>query len=211
MYYRTIKEWGATIIRIPIHPFIWRDKGKEASLAVINQVIEWVKKQEMYIIIDFHSIGFPPTDEYLELWEGIYLTSKNEIRDFWDVISRHFADNHVIAFYELFNEPVSGNDIATREDWLLWKTFAEELIDIIRVNDPDGLVIVGGLQWGYDLSYVLSFPVERENIVYATHPYPGTEWNRSWDEAFGKIKNQYPVFATEFGFEMEGYFTEEGP
>jgi hypothetical protein len=115
----------------------------------------------------------------------------------------------VIAFYELFNEPVSGNDIATREDWLLWKTFAEELIDIIRVNDPDCLVIVGGLQWGYDLSYVLSFPVERENIVYATHPYPGTEWNRSWDEAFGKIKNQYPVFATEFGFEMEGYFTED--
>ncbi len=82
------------------------------------------------------------------------------------------------------------------------KLFLEELCDIIRTNDIDSILIVGGLDHAYDLSQVVLNPINRLNIIYSTHPYPDkSKWGRSWDEAFGNIKADYPVFVTEVGFD----------
>ena len=112
----------------------------------------------------------------------------------------------MVAFHEIFNEPVWANfswdpeSLPSAESWSQWKDFAEEVIDIIRANDPNTPIIVGGLQWSYDLSFAASNPVDRPNIVYGVHPYPSSNWAKSWEEAFGSLKESHPVFATEFGF-----------
>jgi len=195
-YYKKMSEWGATIVRIPIHPIVWRDYP-EQSLEVIDQTVEWIGNQKMYAILDFHSIGFVPSETYEA---DFYAATKSEIKSFWSTMSQRYKDNNIIAFYEIFNEPVNVSSTSAFDDWNQWKTVAEEIIDVIRANDPDSLIIVGGMSWSYDLSYILDNPVNKSNIVYAVHPYPSTTDTMPWDDAFGKVKDTYPIIATEIGF-----------
>ncbi|MGK5091555.1 glycoside hydrolase family 5 protein [Deltaproteobacteria bacterium TL4] len=208
--FQKMSDWGVKIVRLPIHPAIWRRYGANESLQVIDQAIEWAQKYEMYVAIDFHSIGFPPENDYYN-WEHarfgqLYDTSQAEILSFWNTISTHYVTHKTVAFYEIFNEPVrdSLNNYPRNnklEHWISWKKLSEVVIDTIRSNDPDKIILVGGLQFAYDLSFVLEAPVERVNIAYATHPYPDADFNKKWEIAFEKVKKLFPVFATALGFD----------
>jgi len=44
----------------------------------------------MYVIIDYHSIGFPSREEYSQAWGGVCNTSKSDIKEFWYIISSHY-------------------------------------------------------------------------------------------------------------------------
>ena len=61
-------------------------------------------------------------------------------------------------------------------------------------------MLIGGLQFAFDLSGVNANRVQGHNIVYATHPYnePGKQPS-NWDAAFGSLAATDPVMATEFG------------
>ncbi len=201
--FSTMSAWGADIVRLPIGPYNWRNKGEDKVFEVIDQAIEWASNYELYVYIDFHGIGFPPTEEYQgRQWSQ---TSREEVLGFWDRTSQHYKDNEIVAFYELFNEPTfSGSWPPTSEsladDWPDWKEFVEQVVDVIRINDPDSVIMVGGLVWAHDISFAREDPIDRDNIIYATHPYPGTMWYPiSWEEAFGETASEYPVFVTEFG------------
>jgi endoglucanase len=131
--------------------------------------------------------------------------------DFWKTISSRYADNNTVAFYELYNEPITGASYkdysgvsTTLEDWLVWKDFMEQIIASIRANDPDKIILVGGLQFAYDLSFVANAPITGKNVAFATHPYSHPKWKKDWKTAFGDLSSQYPVFATEFGYDEGG-------
>lgn len=198
--FREMSVWGSKITRIQIPPEEWKEDRANA-IKLINQTIEWSKKYNMYIYLEYNVAGFPPTLNYDKESKS---ATKQDFIGFWDEISKKYKDEKTVAFYEIMNEPTySSNEskldnASLKKDWLLWKEFAEEIIDVIRKNDPDSVIIVGGLVWGYDISFALEYPIERENIVYGTHPYPWRSEYKSWDKAFGNIKNKYPVFATEF-------------
>jgi hypothetical protein len=205
-YYKTMADWGATIVRLPVHPGLWKELGTAKTLEILDQAIAWCEQNNMYVIIDLHSVGWPETGEF-ESIDGYQIT-KSEILTFWAEMANAYADNKVVAFYEIFNEPVhtgfttgaSADRESLQEDWLLWKAFAEEIIDEIRSVDAEKPIIVDGVMYSYILTFVEDHPVERENIIYATHPYPDTNGVVDWDQAFGKINQTYPVFATELGF-----------
>ena len=209
--FRKMSEWGAEIIRLPISPYNWRKYGKEKVFSVIDQSIAWSAKYGMYVYIDFHGIGFPPTEEYNDEWTK---TTKREMINFWDEISKYYKDNNHVVFYELFNEPTFSGKFPPSEesldkDWALWKGFVEEVVDVIRKNDPDSIIIVGGLHWATDASFVINKPIERDNIVYAVHPYPGTLfYPRTWDETYGEIQEIYPVYVTEFGYSLVAWMKQ---
>ena len=62
-------------------------------------------------------------------------------------------------------------------------------------------MVIGGLDWAFDLSGVRSQRVAGYNILYATHPYDG-DGQRSpshWDGAWGYLTATDPVIVTEFG------------
>jgi len=194
-----MKAWGANIIRLGIEPNSWQSQSNTDIFLILDEAIGWAAKQEMYVILDFHSIGFAPTNKY----ENGYKTTQKVMKSFWNSISSYYKDNNVVAFYEIFNEPFNEDGPATSSSWQTYKTYTEGIIDLIRTNDPDSVVIVGGLDHGYDLSQAITNPINKTNVVYAAHPYPDkTKWGRSWDEAFGNLKDSHPIFATEIGFDQ---------
>jgi aryl-phospho-beta-D-glucosidase BglC (GH1 family) len=203
-------EWGANIIRLPIVPDNLHNHGMDETLRILDQTVAWASEYQMYVIIDFHSVGWPPTNYYHPSC-ACNETSKQEILDFWATISRHYADNDVVAFYELFNEPVTRAETQwyitgapnEAEDWLAWKEFMEQVIAVIRVNDPEKIILVSGLQFAYDLEFVAEAPIADSNVAYATHPYANNS-NLDWDTAFGNLSYRYPVIAAELGYEEPG-------
>ena len=210
-YFRSIASWGATLVRVPIHPQQWQANSLEENFRILDQTLSWIAENNMYAIIDFHSIGYPPAEDFESSNDGIYLTTIEEWKQFWRDMAFHYQSNKTVVFYELFNEPVfSGysQDAQTvypsRRDWLAWRTCQEDLIKDIRVIDHNKIIIVSGLSWAYDISFAGKDPIRANNIVYATHPYPNSNWNTSWGDAFGKLKEKYPVMVTEFGFEITG-------
>ena len=79
----------------------------------------------------------------------------------------------------------------------------QQLYDTVRAAGAQNLVIIGGLDWAYDLSGCARQPRRRHNIVYATHPYTDpsgfTRPPSDWGRAFGFLTATDPVVATEFG------------
>jgi endoglucanase len=208
-YFQAMASWGSNIIRVPITPYGLRKDKIDKILEILDQTVAWAGANKMYVMIDFHSCGWLPENWFFP--DSGNETTVEEWTYFWKTMSSHYADNDVVAFYELFNEPALNSHWPyTKADWLAWKDLVEPLInDTIRPNDPDKIIVVGGLQAGYDLSYVLGAPINdiSNNVAYGTQPYPG-QYNPTadhatksgWDIAFGNLSKKYPVFATEFGY-----------
>ncbi|WBL24935.1 glycoside hydrolase family 5 protein [Zunongwangia sp. HGR-M22] len=199
-YFREIKNWGATIVRFPIHPKAWRERGEKEYLKILDQGIEWANKNGLYVILDWHSIGNLKTELYLD---QMYFTTMQETRDFWKLIAQHYGRNSTVAFYELFNEPTTYNKKFGSISWGEWKKLMENLITVIRANGGEGIPLVAGFNWAYDLKPIKENPINATNIAYVAHPYPQKKkkpWERKWSKDWGFAKEKYPVVLTEIGF-----------
>jgi hypothetical protein len=99
--------------------------------------------------------------------------------------------------------------------WSQWKGNAEKILRAIRAaGASETLVVIGGLDYAYDLS-MLADPRNRIEglgpVIYATHPYPlksdPPSMAPEWDQRFGDIARTLPVIVGEYGVNDSG----EGP
>lgn len=202
-YFEEIKNWGANVVRFPVHPRAWRERGEENYLNLLDQGINWATELGLYVIIDWHSIGNLRTELYQH---PMYETTQKETFKFWQTIARRYGDNSTVAFYELYNEPTTFNGQFGTCSWEQWKSLTEEIITIIRANGGDGIPLVAGFNWAYDLTPVKDNPIDAEGIAYVSHPYPQKRpkpWEEQWTKDWGFVKEKYPVILTEIGFATE--------
>ena len=199
-HFEKVKETGAMIVRIPVHPIAWRERTPEKYMELLDQAVEWCTDLGMYVIIDWHTIG----NLEMELFQNpMYNTSKQETYSFWRAISQHFIGNNTVAFYEIFNEPTTYRGQLGTITWGEWKMINENIIRLIRSYDTETIPLVAGFDWAYDLTPIINEPVNAEGIAYVTHPYDNKRsqpWEPKWEEDFGFAAQKYPVVATEFGF-----------
>lgn len=199
-HFEKVKEMGATIVRIPVHPIAWRERTPAEYLKLLDQAVDWCTELGMYIIIDWHTIG----NLKMELFQDpMYDTTQKETYEFWRVIARHFSGHNTVAFYELFNEPALFDGQLGRMSWTEWKKINEDIISLIRAYDRETIPLVAGFDWAYDLTPLRSEPLDVDGIGYVTHPYEhkrSKPWEPKWDQDFGFAANRFPVIATEFGF-----------
>lgn len=201
-FFVKVKETGATLVRIPVHPVAWRERGPKAYLALLDQAVEWCTELGMYVDVDWHSIGNLKAGLFQD---PMYETGLPETFQFWRTIAAHYAGNNTVAFYELFNEPTLYRGQLGAMSWDEWKKINEDMITVIRAFDTETVPLVAGLDWAYDLTPLLINPVSAEGIGYVTHPYPhkrSKPWEPKWEENFGFAAGQYPIIATEIGFTM---------
>lgn len=210
--FEVVHSWGANTIRLPIHPRAWRKHGNSDYLKLLDQAVVWANELDMYLIIDWHSIGYLETGKYQS--EG-YITDKTETFDFWQTIAQRYKNIPTTAIYELFNEPTTLQEPWGKKEWLQWKALNEQMIDIIYKVDTRVIPIVAGFNWAYDLSYVMDYPVEREGIAYVSHPYPQKvnpkppskkKFHKAWEKTWGHVSQKYPLILTELGWvQADGY------
>jgi aryl-phospho-beta-D-glucosidase BglC (GH1 family) len=190
-----VKEMGTTLLRIPVHPVAWRERGGVQYIKLLDQAVEWATELGMYVMIDWHSIGNMTTGVYQD---PMYDTTKEETFGFWRAMSRRYGHHNTVVFFELFNEPAAFG----RVSWEAWKTIVEDEIAVIRANTQQVIPLVAGFDWAYDLTPLRLNPIAAEGIGYTVHPYSNKRpqpWEPKWEEDFGFAAARYPLIATEFG------------
>ena len=195
-----IRQLGTMLVRIPVHPIAWRERGPAHYLRLRDQAADWCTDLGMYIIIDWHSIG----NLKMELFQDpMYNTSQKESFEFWKTVARHFAGYNTVAFFELFNEPTTYWGQLGNISWSEWKRINEDMILLIRSYDSGKIPLVAGMDWAYDLTPLREEPISADGIAYVSHPYPWKRqepWPPKWEEDFGFAAAKYPIMATEIGF-----------
>ena len=199
-YFNEISNWGSNIVRFPVHPEAWRERGVDNYLKLLDDGIEMAAKAGLYVIIDWHSIG--------NLKSGIfhherYNTTLAETYNFWKIMAENYGGNSRVAFFELFNEPTLNENKFGSCSWDEWKEIIEEIILIVRSNGAKNIPLVAGFNWAYDLTEINENPINAEGIAYVSHPYPQKRqkpWEDKWENDWGYVAKKYPVILTEIGF-----------
>lgn len=210
--FEVIHSWGANTVRLPIHPSAWRARGQQDYFKLLDQAVLWANEYNLYLIIDWHSIGYLESGQYQH---AMYFTDKRETFRFWHEIAWRYQHIPTTAVYELFNEPTTLEEPWNKETWLQWRESNEQMIDIIYALDNKVIPLVAGFNWAYDLSYAKKYPVRREGVAYASHPYPQKEqphppteenFHRLWEKNWGHVSKRYPMILSEIGWvQPDGY------
>ncbi|MDE5892940.1 MAG: glycoside hydrolase family 5 protein [Acetatifactor sp.] len=177
-------DWDVDVMRLAMYSdeYGGYSKGgdKKELKRLIDKGVEYASKQGMYVIIDWHVLG-----------EGDPNVHKDDAIDFFDEVSAKYAD-YGNVIYEICNEPNGG------VSWKDVKSYAEEVIPVIRANDPYGIILVGTPQWSQLIGDAAADPIEGyDNIMYTLHFYAAThkdDLRRSLEDA---LKGGVPVFVSE--------------
>lgn len=219
-------DWGIDCIRVAsvldemgygVHGIV---AGSDDEIAQMKQnIIDAVDTAEslgMYLIIDWHGLDesrrYDNPDVTMERADpNLYLP---EAKEFFAQMSERFAAcDHVI--YELYNEPLSGKgtypddyDAAYAYAWQRIKEFSEQLIPIIRENDPNALILVPSPSACQQPQLCAKDPIDSENIVYTMHFYAGVHGEWLVQNTQNALNAGLPVYISEFGRWDDGVLTE---
>lgn len=188
-FYDGMAATGANVIRIPIHPERW-ERDPDYLWRYLDPLVAWNSDNGVYTILDLHFIGNIETGSGGQM-PDIQQPSKDFSLAFWQQVAGYFKDTPSVIF-EIFNEP---QDISSAD----WRLNAQEIVAVIRATGAAQLILVGGVDYAKDLSWVLEQPVAGENIAYTTHIFPA-HTQASWESWFGETASQYPVLLTEWGW-----------
>nr|ADI24131.1 endo-beta-1,4-glucanase precursor [Oncideres albomarginata chamela] len=150
------------------------------QMQMVETVIEAAIANDIYVIADWHD------------WHGEQ--HLEQAKGFFDQVSKKYGGYPNLIIYETFNEPL---DI----DWSsVVKPYHQEIIKVIRANDPDNLILLGSPHYDQELDQVLADPITGQtNIMYTLHFYPvdTKQWLR--DRIQNVINNGIPIFISEYG------------
>ncbi len=212
--------WYANTVRLPLSESYWLNgyPAKQCTAAqyqgLVKTTVATLTSMRMNVIIDLQW-----TDAGGQAAGGgsAWQMPDNDSVTFWKQIAAIYSKYSNVLF-ELFNEPHpatwscwSGpctitNDTSWVSDCVCTQTFTYQsvgmraLVDAVRSAGATNLALVAGMNWGFDLSQITTYPITGTNVVYDTHPYPYSEKQpSSWDAAFGNISNTYAVLSAENG------------
>jgi hypothetical protein len=218
--YQGMSSWGANVVRLPLNQDCWLNVSGNTSYdpmyaSTVDQQVQWAKQNGMDIILDLHGSdtgNFSVGATCLAASKNCaqIMADTNSI-EFWKEVAGKYASEPAVLF-ELYNEPFIGSASPSSTDWNTWLNGGtaggftavgmQQLYDAVRGTGAKNLVIIGGLNWAYDLSQVSSHAVNGTNIIYNTHPYQ--DKNMNYAQYFGNLTATYPVIATEFGDRSSG-------
>lgn len=213
-----VDDWKANIIRLPVKEDYWfgrRAEQKDGGAAyrqLVDDAITLVANRGAYVLLDLHRFRAPKA-EHVEFWR--------------DAATRY--KNHPAVLFDLFNEPhgvswqvwrdggfVSEKKTSADEDNFLspeekaknaqgfQSPGMQALVDTVRNTGAKNIVLVGGLDWSYDLSGIAEgYAIDERGgngLIYGTHIYP---WKFNWKEKVLVVAEKYPVLVGEVGCDVK--------
>ncbi|CAA2139937.1 glycoside hydrolase family 5 protein [Hyphomicrobium sp. ghe19] len=204
------RDWRSTAVRISVHPGHWRH-DRQHTLAVLERDVTAARAAGLFVIIDWHVIGFPgryaePVDPSWGLPLDAFASDDVLALDFWRRVSARFGKDPGVLF-ELWNEPVYDGKLwrSTGEHWPVLKALWVRLINEIR-SRSDAILIVAGGRWAHDLKGVAKDLIDDERVIYSWHCYPNEDRGVAsrWPDSLDGLPAVKPVVVTEWGFSRDG-------
>ncbi|WP_425444697.1 cellulase family glycosylhydrolase [Streptomyces phaeoluteigriseus] len=180
-------DWNSDVLRISLYV---QEGGYETDprryTDRVHQLIEMATARGMYALVDWHQLT--PGDPHHNLARAKTF--------FTEIAQRHRGKTNLL--YDIANEP---NGVS----WARIKSYAEQLIPVIRAQDPATPILVGTHGWGSlgisdgrDETDVIGNPVQATNIMYTFHFYAASH-GQEYLNALDRASDRIPVFVTEFG------------
>lgn len=155
--------------------------NKDNLKKLVTNGVDYCTNAGMYAIIDWHILH--------DLDPNVY---KDEAKAFFAEMSKKYANNKNVI-YEICNEPNGGTS------WASVKSYAEEIIPVIRANSPDAIIVVGTPTWSQDVDVAIKDPIKNpKNIVYAVHFYADTHKDNIRNKVKAAEDAGFPVLISEF-------------
>jgi endoglucanase len=143
-----MNEWGFDFARLPMSYVCWADPGdwlkrREAELKHIDQAVEFGRKHSVHVNLNFHRApGYcvNPPKEAFDLW------TDDKALDACAFHWAHFAKRYkgipnAQVSFDLLNEPADLPEPT-------YARVVKRLVEAIRAEDPQRLIIADGLKWG---------------------------------------------------------------
>jgi endoglucanase len=178
------KDWNCSVVRaaMGVEPKGGYKDDPVGAVKKIKAVVDGAIKSGIYVIIDWHS-------------HNINLA---EAKTFFAQMAAEYG-KYPNVIYELFNEP-------DQESWDDVKSYATEVIQVIRKLDPDNIILVGNPHWDQDINLVADDPLAGfDNIMYTVHYYAATHKQELRDRCNYALQKGIPIFISESaGMEATG-------
>lgn len=174
-YAQQIADLGFNHVRIPIR---WEPSDRSDATApytlssdflnTIKEVVDSVLNTGMLAIINLH--------HHEDLYEDP-TGNKERFLSHWTQISEYFKDYNDHLIFEILNEP-HGNLSAE-----LWNEFYKDALDVIRIENPDRVALLGVAEYGGLAGLSKLDIVDDPNLILTVHyynPFKFTHQGASW-------------------------------
>ena len=181
---KRISELGFNSVRPALNARLFLTEGDSAryieeSFVLIDSLVSWCRKYNVYIIIDMHgapggqtgaNIDDSPNDE-----PGLFMDMRNQDRlvDLWVKIAKRYSDEYTVIAYNLLNEPLPRRTGAADKYGHLVEPLYKRITKAIREVDKNHMITLEGIDWSNDWS--IFGPTFDDNVFYQFHYYC---WNR---------------------------------
>jgi endoglucanase len=117
---------------------------KEATWDWLNQRIDWARKHNLTLILNFH---FTPAAK--SICDRKLFTDKDRqdrLVALWREVAKRYKDEPVIAGYDIVNEPsskvIDGDIYPYTATYKVWEDLVQRVVDAIREVDTNHVIIV---------------------------------------------------------------------
>ena len=184
--FRTLRDdWNTNCIRLAMYTAEYggycAGGDKEQLKQLVRDGVSYATELGMYVIVDWHILSDCDPNQ-----------NKDEAIAFFREMSEAFADNDNVL-YEICNEPNGGTS------WDSIKSYAEEVIPVIRAQKPNAVILVGTPTWSQEIDKAAASPLDDSNVMYTLHFYAGTHKDDLRNRLETCVQNGLPVFVSEFG------------
>lgn len=166
-------------IRIPFNYRLFTNENymgaNDASRGFIylDKVINWCKKENLYIILDMHCAPGGQTGDNIDDSNGYpFLFEDAESQslciDIWKSIAARYKNESIIIGYDLLNEPIAHYFDKDKLNPLLEPLY-KRITAAVRTVDKNHLIFLGGAQWDSNFE-PFGKPFDSK-LVYTFHKY----------------------------------------
>ena len=189
--FQTLRDdWGVNAVRLAMYTAEYNGYcsggNKGALRKKVYDGVKYATDLGMYVVIDWHILR-----------DGNPKSHLKEAKSFFNTVSKKYK-NQKNVIYEICNEPNGCS-------WKDVKSYAEQIIKVIRKNDANALIIIGTPTWSQLGDDVTGNPLKGyKNLMYALHFYANESSHNQYLP--GKLntarKKGLAVIVSEFGLSV---------
>ncbi len=212
---RQIAAWGFNSIRLPFHYEMLSPPDQpgvflESGFQVLDSLIVWSKRNQMYVILDMHCAPGGQNDQNISDSDGeakLWTVPSNQDRtvEIWKKIAARYATEPWVIGYDLLNEPVMPSGFSNFDLRSLYRRLALA----IREVDPNHILFIEGGNFATDFNNLTPPLLYGTNIVYSFHKY-WSETSKATIQDLLNLRDNWnvPLWMGESGENSNPWFYE---